>query len=169
MIKVNKELKIAGNMVNLRGLEEKNIEMLRGWRNENRKFFFNSEIITKDQQKNWFAGYEQKRDDYVFIIEAPKEVPVGSVSLYHIDLSKKTAEYGRIMIAKKHKRKGYGEDATKVLISYGFSKMGLNEIYLEVIKSNDRAINLYKKLGFTITEEYTENGIEILKMAIKRT
>ncbi len=49
--------------------------------------------------------------------------------------------------------KNFGEpaqqkDATEAIIDYGFKKLNLNKIYLNVLATNERAIKFYQKLGF---------------------
>ncbi|TFK40556.1 acyl-CoA N-acyltransferase [Crucibulum laeve] len=45
-------------------------------------------------------------------------------------------------------RKGYGEEASRFVIDYGFRSLGLHRISLGVFEGNDRAIALYRRLGF---------------------
>lgn len=169
MSKLAKNQEIFGDKVKLRKLKKSDIEMLRKWRNGNRNFFLNSAIVSTEQQKNWFENYKQKESDIVFILETLDGIPVGSVSLYHIDQDKKTAEYGRLMIDDQYKRKGYAEDATKALIDFAFLQIDLNKIILKVIKTNNRAINLYNKLGFKVLYNKSGGPTEVLTMILINT
>lgn len=49
---------------------------------------------------------------------------------------------------KSHQGKGYGKQALNELINYGFNKLNLYRIQLNVISFNTPAINLYEKVGF---------------------
>jgi RimJ/RimL family protein N-acetyltransferase len=54
-----------------------------------------------------------------------------------------------IMIGdKENQGKGYGTDAMKVLVKYGFNTLNLNRIELETFEFNLRAFKSYKKVGF---------------------
>lgn len=44
--------------------------------------------------------------------------------------------------------KGYGTDAMRLLIGYGFRELGLHRISLNVFSGNPRAIRSYEKAGF---------------------
>jgi len=49
---------------------------------------------------------------------------------------------------KAYWNKGYGQDATKLLLDYGFNLLNLNNIMLGVFSFNERAVNCYRKVGF---------------------
>ncbi|XDG05158.1 hypothetical protein ABKA04_004773 [Annulohypoxylon sp. FPYF3050] len=54
-----------------------------------------------------------------------------------------------IDIAKDHRGKGYGGEAIKWALWYGFQMAGLHRIQIGAFSFNTGAVNLYKKLGFT--------------------
>jgi ribosomal protein S18 acetylase RimI-like enzyme len=56
-----------------------------------------------------------------------------------------------LSIARKYQRKGYGTLLTKYAINKILGK-GYNCVELNVFSDNIKAINLYKKLGFSIIE-----------------
>ncbi|MCL4340392.1 MAG: GNAT family N-acetyltransferase [Thaumarchaeota archaeon] len=65
-----------------------------------------------------------------------------------------------VAVLEDYRRKGIGRSLIELSIA-AMKKRGCKEIFLEVRISNDEAINLYKKLGFTITKTiggYYTNG-----------
>jgi len=167
MDKLIEAQKIPGDRVQLTQITSADLELLREWRNENRSYFFDSSIISKEQQEKWFNDiYSKKQDDVIFAIKTLEGTTVGFVSLYHIDPVKKEAEYGRVVIADQYKRKGYGQDATRALADYAFSDMKLGKIRLEVIDSNERAIGLYKKIGFKTVKNSPDSPPETITMVL---
>lgn len=55
-------------------------ELLRRWKNENRRFFFHQEEIAPAQQESWFAGYLLRSDDHQYLVEeehGSEFLPVG--------------------------------------------------------------------------------------------
>ncbi|MBF0367713.1 MAG: GNAT family N-acetyltransferase [Oligoflexia bacterium] len=73
---------------------------------------------------------------------------VGDVTLKDIDGDTKSAHV-RIAIAKAELYgKGYARNAMIALLEYSFHELELNRIELEVFSFNERAIRLYKSLGF---------------------
>lgn len=47
-----------------------------------------------------------------------------------------------------NRSKGYGAEALKLLLDYGFNYINLNNIMLTVKSFNERAIKCYEKVGF---------------------
>ena len=58
------------------------------------------------------------------------------------------SELGVMIGAKAHWGKGYGFDALRTLITFGFRDMNLRRIMLRVLEDHNRAIALYGRLGF---------------------
>jgi diamine N-acetyltransferase len=147
---------IVGNRVRLRPLSEPDLSLTRQWRNQDhiRRWFFNSNVISEEQHQAWFEQYLARDDDFVFIIQESASLrAAGQVALYHIDWSAQRAEFGRLMIGEPDvEGKGLASEATKLLVSFAMRTWGLNQIYLEVFANNARAIAIYAKCGFAITE-----------------
>jgi RimJ/RimL family protein N-acetyltransferase len=60
---------------------------------------------------------------------------------------------------KRYRGKGFAEEACRLLLHYGFDKLKLHTIDLEVYDSNLLAIALYDRLGFETV------GIDVLRDA----
>ena len=54
--------------------------------------------------------------------------------------------------------KGYGSEAIKAVLEYGFNTLNLDKITLRVFPNNARAIHVYKKCGF-VEYKQDENHI----------
>jgi RimJ/RimL family protein N-acetyltransferase len=59
----------------------------------------------------------------------------------------RTATYA-ILIGPPHQGHGYGTEATRLVVRYGFAELGLHRIQLAVIGGNERALRTYRKAGF---------------------
>ena len=44
-------------------------DSLRRWKNDHRTSFFYQEIIQPEQQLKWFQKYQDRSDDYMFMVE----------------------------------------------------------------------------------------------------
>ncbi len=160
---------IESGTVRLRLLEEADLEMTLGWRNQDevRKWFYTSHVLTLEQHRNWVMNsYIPRDNDFIFVIESKADgILVGQISLYDIDFGKRRGEYGRLMIGNPAgSRKGFAREATRLILGFAFETLGLDEVYLSVIANNERAIALYKACGFSVDGE--EDGS--LKMSIRR-
>jgi ribosomal protein S18 acetylase RimI-like enzyme len=67
--------------------------------------------------------------------------------IYELDIKEETGWINAVGIHENYLRKGLGEELIRKCIDILFS-FGAREIKLTVIGSNERAVSLYKKLGF---------------------
>lgn len=74
--------------------------------------------------------------------------PVGETNLRDIDHYEGTAEFGVLIGAKECWGRGYGTEATRLTLDYGFSVLGLHNIWLDVVAYNERGIRAYRRAGF---------------------
>ena len=144
---------IVGENITLRLLTSDDLQTTLEWRNKSaiRKWFFFSEKLTFESHFNWFTTYEKKDNDFVFVIEETKDLccPVGQISLYNIDWENGVAEYGRLMVGEPTAvGKGIATKATTLLLAFAHAVLGLKEIHLEVVATNERAIRVYQRCGF---------------------
>ena len=147
--------------IRLRPLYAEDLEQLRAWRNHDliRINFKDKRLISAEQQKKWYQGYLEDTTDFFFIIEEIGRFnrPVGAVSLYN--QHDNTAEFGRFIIeAGEVQGNGIGYKALLAIIQFSTNELQLNSIFLEVLKENVRAFNLYKKAGFVVCDHELNKG-----------
>ena len=150
-------------------LEEQDLPRTLAWRNQDhiRRWFFFSERLTLEQHAGWFARYQQRDDDFVFIIEETDSElrPIGQAAIYNVDWAGGTAEFGRLMIGEADAAgRGLAREATDAVVALAFEQLGLQEIHLEVIPGNVRAIKLYEACGFEVTGS-TEKAVRMSRRA----
>ncbi|HLC80410.1 MAG TPA: YhcH/YjgK/YiaL family protein [Candidatus Nanoarchaeia archaeon] len=104
---------------------------------------------------------QKQREDpnsfFVGIFEKQTDQHIGNVKLEPINWKEKTAVFGTLIGDKNYWGKGYGQEATRLMVNYGFQQLGLKKITLGVIDYNTRAINCYKKVGFAVKEIKTKS------------
>jgi len=146
---------LEGKKVRLRLLEEKDLLQIVEWRNKNYNHFYEFPLAESGQQ-TWYRENYIGSNDVLFIIERVDEeeklakLNVGMVGLRNIDLRNGNAEFGRFVVEEKQRKKGYGEEAIKLVLEYAFKHLRLNRLYLDTLDSNKEAIELYKKIGFEV-------------------
>jgi len=56
----------------------------------------------------------------------------------------------RTLIGPRGRDRGIGTEATRLIVAYGFERLGLHRIELEVYGDNHRARRVYQKVGFVV-------------------
>lgn len=103
--------------------------------------------------QEWFEKDIQERDDHgisFFIRTLPEDRLIGFISLWVTTWSHGDAELGIGIGDRECWGKGYGTDAMRLILRYGFMEMNLSRITLGVFDYNARAIRSYEKTGFTL-------------------
>jgi len=73
---------------------------------------------------------------------------IGNISLFDENAVNRTATLGLFIGDEENRNKGYGAEAIRLLLSYGFKTLNLLNVMLTVNSDNLRAIACYKKVGF---------------------
>ena len=98
-------------------------------------------------------------DHLMMIIDLETDRPMGWGVLVVRDQTNRRASLGIIIGEKAYWGKGYGTDATRLLLDYGFNVLNLHSVELSVYSFNERAIRCYEKVGFTQTGRHREARI----------
>ena len=69
-------------------------------------------------------------------------------NIYLTDIDEESAEYQIFIGEKDYWGRGVAVEASRQILKYAFEKKGLKYVYLHVREDNERALQLYKKLGF---------------------
>jgi len=85
------------------------------------------------------------------IILLDGDILIGHISLHDIDHLNRNAFIGIFIGEEEHRKKGYGAEAVRLILDYGFKTLNLHNIMLSVHADNYAAISCYKKAGFTET------------------
>ncbi|WP_270182527.1 GNAT family N-acetyltransferase [Alkalihalobacillus sp. CinArs1] len=72
---------------------------------------------------------------------------IGTAGFQNWDRNSSKAEIGAVL-SRDYWRGGYGLEAARSIIDFGFSKMRLHKIYAQTIQNNESAVKRLKQLGF---------------------
>ncbi len=143
--------KIEGEQVYLSPMNMDDILTNVKWMNDfniTDKIASSTKQITIETETNWLDK-TLKSGDYEFaIIRKSDDKLIGNCGFSDIKWIHQSAEVGIFIGEIENRSKGYGSEALKLLISYGFNYLNFNNIMLKVFSFNDHAINVYKKVGF---------------------
>jgi RimJ/RimL family protein N-acetyltransferase len=142
---------LHGSKIYLAVPSEEDFLSLFKWINERDTVIFGGPYrpVSLAQHRQWFDSVCNASDRAFFMIyDANERVPVGSCQLHSIHPVHRSAEL-QIRIGEKSKRNsGYGTEAVRLLLGFAFSDLNLHRVYLHVLSGNERALSLYRKLGF---------------------
>lgn len=134
--------------IELRLLNESNLETLRVWRNSHdvNQFMEYREHISVESQHIWFQNLMKGNNHYFIIYTNDK--PIGMIHLGNVDNSIGTAESGMFIAEKDYRGTGLAFSASKLLLEYAFETLKLNELFAKVKNDNKDAQDYNKLLGF---------------------
>jgi RimJ/RimL family protein N-acetyltransferase len=116
----------------------------------------------KEMHEEWKKDF--KNMTFCILNKETKE-PIGDINIFDSEDFKNLPEIS-IMLGQ-HSGKGFGTEASQLLLDFAFKKLKLSEVNLNVYKDNLPAVGLYKKLGFSISgEAKDEDGREEYLMRI---
>ncbi|MFA5991211.1 MAG: GNAT family protein [Candidatus Doudnabacteria bacterium] len=132
------------------------------------KWFSDPEVNKFMSYRNFTLAFERRyikyklkfkpKDNLHFCIDTKEGVHIGSCSLESISNIHKRATFGIIIGEKKYWNQGLGSEAARIILDYGFTKLKLHRIDLDVYAYNPRAIKVYKRLGFKVEGKKREHA-----------
>lgn len=165
--------------IRLRPLQKADAQLLYQWISDRELVIHNAPYfpISETDHELWVERMMTKRSDLViFVIEELNSgVAIGTCQLLNINWVHRSAELQIRIASTKHQGKGYGSEAVQLLCTFGSSDLNLHRIYLHVFVSNQRAIRVYEKCGFTIEgvlkeAAFIDNSLlDVILMAKLRT
>ncbi len=82
------------------------------------------------------------------IVDLTTNELIGGCGIADIDSHNRSATVGIFIGEAEFRGKGYGTDAMRLLVDYGFAYLDLENIMLQVYEDNPRALRCYEKVGF---------------------
>ena len=103
-------------------------------------------IIDFESEKEFLISVKKEKMFAVRLLE--NDELLGNIGFNSLDMVNRNGVLGVLIGNPKHQRKGYGTEALKLILDYGFSFLNLRNISLNVFEYNEPAYNLYKNIGF---------------------
>jgi RimJ/RimL family protein N-acetyltransferase len=147
---------LVGEKTVLTTLDRANAETVRGWLNDARvnRYLLTGQVpVTPEQEvafydasaAAWAAGTAYRFEIHV----AADGRYIGNCGLDRVDLRHRDATIGIVIGDLASQDKGFGRDALTSLLRFAFDTLGLHRVQIECFATNERALHLYRSLGFT--------------------
>ncbi|KAG7390167.1 N-acetyltransferase 9 [Phytophthora pseudosyringae] len=118
---------------------EEEFEMQKSWREDAEKCTF---IVLAAAEGDGKPGAS-------YVDESAIGRMAGDVNLFFNDYDDPHACEMEIMIAQdKYRRKGFAEEAVKLMMAYATSKLNVTRFICKIIETNNASIQLFEKLGY---------------------
>ena len=93
------------------------------------------------------AGCKDTEGEIVFAIETLEGVNVGGIALHSRD--DKNGLFGfAVEVGREHRRKGYAQEAVRILLKYGFWERRYQKCNSACADANGASVALHRSLGF---------------------
>lgn len=144
---------ITGENVHFDAITRDDLPLIGNWFSDTEILSYIWEIAvypqSEQETQEWYEKIKDSKDAYHFLIRL-NEVnrAIGFINLKNLNFKSRWAKLGIMIGEKDCWDKGYGTEATRLMVRYGFWELNLNRIELSVAAFNERAIHSYQKLGF---------------------
>ena len=109
-------------------------------------------------QRRYDAGEYDTSDRFVLLVIEAEGTLIGAMQLRNTEnLPSRAATFGIIIGDPAYLHRGYGTEASTLLLDYAFAVLGYHKINLDLFKYNARALAMYEKLGFAVEGRRREN------------
>lgn len=140
---------IIGSKCYLSPLETSAAEKVAEWLNDLKvQMNFDAVYNLTAEEETYYIPEARKVSRIFGIVEIKTGKLIGVTGLHEIDHVSRHAMLGIYIGDSDYRNNGYGTEAVKLILDFGFNMLNLNNIALFVIEFNKRAVKVYEKCGF---------------------
>jgi RimJ/RimL family protein N-acetyltransferase len=145
---------ILGDGIRLRAIEREDLPRYVSWFNdpEVRDNLKRVLPMSTVEEGTWFDALGSRsafERPFALDVKAGGDwVHIGGCGIHVLDPVHRSAELGIMIGAKEYWHRGLGTAAMCALLRHSFDTLNLHRVYLHVLAFNERAIRLYRGLGF---------------------
>ena len=149
--------KLVGDRIYLspKGVSDEEIEKFTEWMNDFQVTDYTGrswQMVTILGEREWLEASARDNENRIFnIVDLDNDKLIGTVGLENFNWIERSAVLGIFIGDEDYRNDGYGTEAIKLLLEYGFKYLNLHSIRLELISINERAHKCYLKCGFKDT------------------
>ena len=144
--------KLVGNNIYLSPISVEDVQNYTNWLNDFETTDYigqSTKIYSIEKEKKFLEKFTEENNDVnLGIVTLKEDKLIGNCGLKNVDYINRVATLGIFIGDEKERSKGYEKETIKLLLDFGFNYLNLNEINLDVMEFNKRAIKCYEKVGF---------------------
>jgi RimJ/RimL family protein N-acetyltransferase len=154
---------LKGQKVLLRPVKRSDVRYFLKWFNDPEVTLYLNTSLPRtemeEEKRIEELGTGRAQNTVILIIEAiegDSAKPIGRTGLHDINPWYRSAGFSIALGEKDYWSKGYGTEAARLIINYGFDVLNLYRINSSVSGFNERSIRMHKSIGFR--EEGRQRG-----------
>jgi RimJ/RimL family protein N-acetyltransferase len=142
---------LIGPTIYLRPLEAEDARIIAPWMNDQQVIRSTRQYrpMTLAREQEFLASLNTREDQLTLgIVPRASGELIGVTGLHQIDFHSRHAAFGIIIGVPETWGKGYGTEATRLVVEHAFMTVNLNRVWLHVYEYNERGLRAYEKAGF---------------------
>ncbi len=144
-------MKLIGEKVILRPMKVADAEHFVEWfRDPGVNKFLSRRKLDLKEERVWIRSIPKRKNELHLAVDAKEGIHIGNVGFSVINRRDGYAVFGIMIGDKRYWDHGYGTEAMKLIVDYGFRRLKLHRIELDVYDYNGRGIHVYRRLGFKV-------------------
>src|ERR1700722_17174582 len=144
---------LSGPTLYLRPLEQEDARIIASWLNDQEviRSMLQYRPMTVAREEEYLATMSDSEKDLVLgLVQKTTDRLIGVTGLHHLDIRNRHASFGLMVGVKEEWGKGFGTEATRLMVDHAFRPLNLNRVWLHVHEFNERGVRPYKKVGFQV-------------------
>jgi RimJ/RimL family protein N-acetyltransferase len=142
---------LTGERVRLRPFREDDLDQLWAMLAEpvGRRLTGTHATFTREQAERWYRTRHEHTDRLDLAIATVEgDTCIGEVVLHELDPDNRSCGFRISLLGPEVFGRGYGTEATRLMLGHAFDTVGLHRVELEVFDLNPRARHVYEQVGF---------------------
>jgi RimJ/RimL family protein N-acetyltransferase len=144
---------LTSRLVVLRPHTAQSFERLHQWKNDREILELSADSMEpspEEKTRRTLERWMKESEDIIHFAIHRKDTDelIGFLHLALIEREHQRCKIGLVIGEKQYWGQGYGTDAVRCAVDYGFSVLGLNRISAEAYATNPRSVRMLERAGF---------------------
>jgi RimJ/RimL family protein N-acetyltransferase len=142
---------LSGPTICLRPVEREDARIIAPWLNDQEviRTTLQYRPMTLAREEEFLAQASASEKDLVLgIVPRATGQLVGVTGLHLLDFRNRHASFGLMIGVKEEWGKGYGTEASRLILDHAFLTLNLNRVWLHVHEYNTRGVRAYERVGY---------------------
>jgi [ribosomal protein S5]-alanine N-acetyltransferase len=142
---------LIGDKVYLRPLEKADAPLIVPWFNDQEviRTLLRYRPLTLREEEEYLDQVTRNEGNVILgIVLRETDRLIGATGLHKIDFRNRHSCFGILIGEKTEWGKGYGTEATGLVVRYAFETLNLNRVWLQAFEYNPSGLRAYEKVGF---------------------